>query len=88
MAQSELAEVIEEYHRTIDAIVTGDPEPQKSLWSRGDDGYTRQPPRSASAGLGQGQAAFGTGSVDGPRRRASAVRMHLRILNRGSWLQR
>jgi hypothetical protein len=37
MAQSELAEVIEEYHRTIDAIVTGDPEPQKRLWSRGDD---------------------------------------------------
>jgi hypothetical protein len=37
MAQSELAQVIEEYHRTIDAIVTGDPEPQKRLWSRGDD---------------------------------------------------
>jgi hypothetical protein len=37
MAQSELAEVIEEYHRAIDAIVTGDPEPQKRLWSRGDD---------------------------------------------------
>ena len=37
MAQSDLAEVIEEYHRTIDAIVTGDPEPQKRLRSRGDD---------------------------------------------------
>src|SRR5215211_3102748 len=37
MSASDFAQVIEEYHRTIDAIVTGDPEPQKRLWSRGDD---------------------------------------------------
>jgi ketosteroid isomerase-like protein len=37
MSPSDLAQVIEEYHRTIDAIVTGDPEPQKRLWSHEDD---------------------------------------------------
>jgi hypothetical protein len=37
MSPSDLAQVIEDYHRTIDAIVTGDPEPQKRLWSHGDD---------------------------------------------------
>ena len=37
MSASDFAQVIEEYHGTIDAIVTGDPEPQKRLWSRGDD---------------------------------------------------
>jgi ketosteroid isomerase-like protein len=37
MSPSDLAQLIEEYHRTVDAIVTGDPEPQKKLWSRGDD---------------------------------------------------
>jgi hypothetical protein len=53
MAQSELAEVIEEYHRTIDAIVTGDPEPQKSLWSRGDDVHSPTPSvRQCGAGTG------------------------------------
>ena len=33
----DLVEMIEQYHRTIDAFVTGDPEPQKKLFSRRDD---------------------------------------------------
>ncbi len=37
MSPSGLAQVIEEYHQSIDAIVRGDPEPQKRLWSRGED---------------------------------------------------
>jgi ketosteroid isomerase-like protein len=53
MAQSELAGVIEEYHRTIDAIVTGDPEPQKRLWSRGDDVTLANPLGPPVPGWGQ-----------------------------------
>ncbi len=37
MSASDLAQVIEQYHRTVAAFVNGDPEPQKMLWSRGDD---------------------------------------------------
>lgn len=37
MSASDLAEVIEQYHRALDAIVRGDPEPQKGLFSRHDD---------------------------------------------------
>jgi ketosteroid isomerase-like protein len=33
----DLVEMIEQYHRAIDAFVTGDPEPQKKLFSRRDD---------------------------------------------------
>jgi ketosteroid isomerase-like protein len=51
MAQSELAGVIEEYHRTIDG--TGDPEPQKRLWSRGDDVTLANPLGPPVRGWGQ-----------------------------------
>jgi len=37
MSPSNLTQMIEDYRRSIDAIVQGDPEPQKGLWSRGDD---------------------------------------------------
>ena len=37
MSPSDLAQFIQQYHHSIDAIVRGDPEPQKRLWSRGDD---------------------------------------------------
>ena len=53
MAQSELAAVIEEYHRTIDAIVIGAPEPQKRLWSRGDDVTLANPLGPPVRGWGQ-----------------------------------
>jgi len=43
MARSDLAQVIEEYRGTIDAIVTGDPEPQKRLWSQRDDATLANP---------------------------------------------
>src|SRR5687767_3932467 len=33
----DLVEMIERYHRAIDAFVTGDPEPQKKLFSRRDN---------------------------------------------------
>jgi ketosteroid isomerase-like protein len=37
MSTSALAQVIEEYHRALDAFVKGDPEPDKRLYSRRDD---------------------------------------------------
>ena len=53
MSGSELAQVIEEYHRTIDAIVTGDPEPQQRLWSRRDDVTLANPLGPPVKGWGQ-----------------------------------
>jgi ketosteroid isomerase-like protein len=37
MLTSALAQLIEQYHQSLDAFVKGDPEPQKRLWSRRDD---------------------------------------------------
>jgi len=37
MSASDLAQVMEEYHRALDAFVKGDPEPNKKLFSRRDD---------------------------------------------------
>ena len=37
MLSPDLVEMIEQYHRAVDAFVTGDPEPQKKLFSRRDD---------------------------------------------------
>jgi ketosteroid isomerase-like protein len=34
---SDLEEVLEQYHRALEAVVTGDPSPQERLWSRRDD---------------------------------------------------
>jgi ketosteroid isomerase-like protein len=37
MMDSELEEFVEQYHRTLEAVVKGDPSPQESVWSRRDD---------------------------------------------------
>ena len=37
MVGSDFETAIDEYHRSVDAFTRGDPEPQKPLWSRGDD---------------------------------------------------
>ena len=34
---SDLEEVLEQYHRSVEAVVRGDPSPQERLWSRRDD---------------------------------------------------
>ena len=34
---SDLEEVLEQYHRSVDAFLNGDPSPQERLWSRADD---------------------------------------------------
>jgi len=34
---SDLNDVRERYHRSLEAFIQGDPEPQKRLWSRADD---------------------------------------------------
>lgn len=43
MAASDLAEAIEQYHRALDAFVTGDPEPVKALFSRRDGATLANP---------------------------------------------
>ena len=43
MSASDLEQVIEDYHRGVDAVVRGDPEPQRRLWSRGDDATLANP---------------------------------------------
>ena len=34
---SDLEEVLEQYHRSVEAVVRGDPSPQERLWSRRND---------------------------------------------------
>jgi len=34
---SDLDELRDRYHRSVEALITGDPEPQMPLWSHGDD---------------------------------------------------
>ena len=43
MLAADLAQVVEHYHRAVDAFVQGDLEPQKRLWSRGDDATLANP---------------------------------------------
>lgn len=44
MVPPELQEVIDRYHHeAFEAFITGDPEPQKRLWSRGDDATLANP---------------------------------------------
>src|SRR5215207_936560 len=33
----DLEELVERYHRTVDAFIKGDPSPQERIWSRRDD---------------------------------------------------
>jgi ketosteroid isomerase-like protein len=37
MMDSELEEFVEQYHRTLEAVVKGDASPQERVWSRRDD---------------------------------------------------
>ena len=43
MAAGDLAQVIEHYHRAVEAFVRGDPEPQKRLYSHRDDATLANP---------------------------------------------
>ena len=40
---SDLEAVLEQYHRALEAVVTGDPSPQEPLWSRRDDATLANP---------------------------------------------
>jgi ketosteroid isomerase-like protein len=40
---SDLEEFLEQYHRTLEAVVNGDSSPQELLWSRGDDATLANP---------------------------------------------
>lgn len=43
MSAADLARVVDREHRALDALVRGDPEPQKRLFSRGDDATLANP---------------------------------------------
>jgi ketosteroid isomerase-like protein len=68
-AYPDLAETIERTHRSVEALVDGDPEPQKRLWSRRDDitlanplgGFRRGWP-AVEEGLDGAAAGFRAGS--------------------------
>ena len=42
-AAADLDEFIEEYHRSIEEVIRGNPEPQKRFWSRADDATLANP---------------------------------------------
>ena len=43
MSPTELAEMLDRYHESVEAFINGDPEPQKHLWSRADDAVLANP---------------------------------------------
>ena len=43
MVMADLADFLAEYQRSVEAFITGDPEPQKRLWSRADDAVLANP---------------------------------------------
>ena len=43
MVMADLADFLTEYQRSVEAFITGDPEPQKRLWSRADDAVLANP---------------------------------------------
>ena len=44
MLETDLAQMIEQDHQALDALVTGDPEPKKRMFSRRDDVTLANPP--------------------------------------------
>src|SRR5437763_13223042 len=54
----DLAQVIEEDHRALDALVRGDPEPKKRLFSRRDDVTLASPLGPPARGWDQLEAAL------------------------------
>ena len=58
MSASTFPQVIEQYHRSVDAFVTGDPEPQKQLFSRRDDVTLANPLGPPARGWDQVAAAM------------------------------
>ncbi len=53
MSATDLAQVIEQDHRALDALVRGDPEPKKRLFSRRDDVTLANPPGPPARGWNQ-----------------------------------
>jgi len=58
MSASDLAHVIEEYHRALEAFVKGDPEPNKKLFSRRDDVTLANPLGPPALGWNQVEATL------------------------------
>jgi ketosteroid isomerase-like protein len=58
MSVPDLAQVIEQDHRALDALVRGDPEPKKKLFSRRDDVTLANPLGPPARGWSQVEAAL------------------------------
>ena len=58
MSASDLAQVVEEYHRAVDTFVKGDPEPNKKLFSRRDDVTLANPLGPPALGWNQVEATL------------------------------
>jgi ketosteroid isomerase-like protein len=58
VSASELHEFVAEYRQSVDAFITGDPEPQKPLWSRRDDVTLANPLGPAARGWREVEAAM------------------------------
>ena len=58
MSAQDLAQFVEQYHRSVDAFVQGDPEPSKRLYSRGDDATLANPISPPMRGWNQIEGAI------------------------------
>lgn len=58
MVAPDLAQVIEQYHQTLDTFVKGDPEPLKALYSRRDDVTIANPFGPAACGWDRAAATM------------------------------
>jgi ketosteroid isomerase-like protein len=58
MSPSDLDQVIEQYHRAVDAFVTGDTGPQNALWSRREDVTLANPIGPPARGWDEVEAAM------------------------------
>ena len=50
MTPTDLSEFIARYQQAVEAFINGDPEPQKSIWSRADDAVLANPLVPAARG--------------------------------------
>jgi hypothetical protein len=67
MSTSDLGQLIEQYHRALDAFVQGDPEPVQQLFSRRDNVTLANPLGPAVRGLEPGRGGHRSGRFSGPR---------------------
>lgn len=63
---SDLTDRLDRYHRSLEAFIEGDPEPQKVLYSRRDDATLANPLGPPAEGLGSRAPCVGQRSLAVP----------------------